>query len=275
MTSWHHCWRFKWLDKNWYLWVSFWWRYMNTVRNEEWWKWRHDDKNCVEAKNKIPSISEVISHVNKVISWMERQRKSNCLSPKYETIRGEEMLPKSKIKITYILMDRAINPKTRFEVLQSCVIPTLLYGCQTWTFSRRQTNLIQVCQRKMERRILDIRIADRIRNEELRKRSDMVDAASSAHLLKWRWGGHIARMEQDRWAYAVTIWDPRTGSRNRGRPRHRWSQELKAVVGSNWMKTARDRARWKEIIKASVIKWDKRIRSASSDSVSDSERRKL
>ena len=27
-------------------------------------------------------------------------------------------------------------------------------------------------------------------------------------------------MEEDRWAYATTIWDQPTGSRNRGRSRH-------------------------------------------------------
>ncbi|KAJ4446337.1 hypothetical protein ANN_13032 [Periplaneta americana] len=40
-------------------------------------------------------------------------------------------------------------------------------------------------------------------------------------------------MKQDRWAYATTSWDPRMGSRSKGRPRHRWSQELKVVRKSN------------------------------------------
>jgi hypothetical protein len=28
-------------------------------------------------------------------------------------------------------------------------------------------------------------------------------------------------MDQERWAYATTVWDPRIGRRNRGRPRLR------------------------------------------------------
>ena len=59
----------------------------------------------------------------------------------------------------------------------------------------------------------------------------------------------MGRMDQERWALATTVWDPRTGGRNRGRPRHRWLLEMKTVVGMNWTVLARDRVRWKEIIK--------------------------
>ena len=78
---------------------------------------------------------------------------------------------------------------------------------------------------------------------------DLEDAATTAHLLKWWWGGHVARREQERWALATTVWVPRTSRRNRGWPRHRWSQEMKTVVGTNWMVLARDRVIWKETIK--------------------------
>jgi hypothetical protein len=42
----------------------------------------------------------------------------------------------------------------------------------------------------MERKILEIKMKDRIQNTGLR-RSGMEDAGSRAHLTKWRWGGHI------------------------------------------------------------------------------------
>jgi hypothetical protein len=54
--------------------------------------------------------------------------------------------------------------------------------------------MIQIRQRKMERKILEIKMKDRIQNTELR-RSGMEDADSRAHLTKWRWGGHVARMD--------------------------------------------------------------------------------
>ena len=35
---------------------------------------------------------------------------------------------------------------------------------------------------------MDIRVADKVRNEELRRRSGLEDAVTAAHLLKWWWG---------------------------------------------------------------------------------------
>ena len=134
--------------------------------------------------------------------------------------------------LKFILLDTQISTKLRLEALKTCVIPVIIYGSQTWTFTKRQTQTIQTCQRKMERKIIGIKLQDRIRNEELRKRSGIEDAAVTAKTLKWRWGGHVVRMDQERWAYATTVWDPRIGRRTRGRPRRRWDQDFKEALGS-------------------------------------------
>jgi hypothetical protein len=120
----------------------------------------------------------------------------------------------------------------------------------TWSLTRRQNKMIQICQQKMERKILEIKTKDKIQNTELRRRSGMEDADSRAHLTKWRWGGHVARLDQERWTHAVRVWDPRPGGRSRGRPRLRWVQEFKRVVGAHWTMTAKDREKWKETINA-------------------------
>jgi hypothetical protein len=125
--------------------------------------------------------------------------------------------------LKFILMAKAISPKLRFKILQMCVIPTLLYECQTWSLMRGQDKMIQIFQRKMERKLLEIKMKDRIQNTELR-RSGMEDADSRAHLTKWCWGGHVTRMDQERWTYAATVWDLRFGGRSRGRPRFRWER---------------------------------------------------
>jgi hypothetical protein len=97
----------------------------------------------------------------------------------------------------------------------------------------------------MERKVSGINFKDRMRNKELR-RSGIEDAAKEARRLKWCWGGHVARMNQERCAYATTVWDPIIGIRNRGRPRRRWDQEFRAVVGKQCSRIARDRGKWKD-----------------------------
>jgi hypothetical protein len=50
-------------------------------------------------------------------------------------------------------------------------------------------------------------------------------------IYKWRWGAHVARQQQDRWAQSTTMWDPYIGDRSRGRPRKRWADFFKQHAG--------------------------------------------
>ena len=47
------------------------------------------------------------------------------------------------------------------------------------------------------------------------------DASNLAERLKWKWSGHLTRMENNRWTHKLTMWDPREGKRNVGRQRTR------------------------------------------------------
>jgi hypothetical protein len=73
--------------------------------------------------------------------------------------------------------------------------------------------------------------------------------SQSSKKTKIEMGGHVARMDQERWAYATTVWDPRIGRRNRERPQCRWDQEFREVVGNQWSRIARDRGKWKDALR--------------------------
>jgi len=46
--------------------------------------------------------------------------------------------------------------------------------------------------------MLDIRIRDKMRNEEIRKGTGMEDVIECTAKRKWKWAGHIARTSDDR-----------------------------------------------------------------------------
>ena len=75
-------------------------------------------------------------------------------------------------------------------------------------------------------------LQNRIRNEDLRKRTNIKDARTLATHTKWKWAGHVMRMGQNRWAHKTTTWDPRTGHRNVGSQKRRWTDDLKLHFGS-------------------------------------------
>lgn len=93
------------------------------------------------------------------------------------------------------------------KVLDSCLLLCLTYGCQTWIYDHYTKNKIQGCQRAFERSILNIKRKDRIRNVNIRKSTNVIDALEHCKRLKWKWAGHIPRMNNKKWTYKITTWD--------------------------------------------------------------------
>ena len=50
--------------------------------------------------------------------------------------------------------------------------------------------------------------------------------------LTWRWAGHVARREDNRWNKRLTDWTPREGKRDRIRPDRRWRDEIEKAAGA-------------------------------------------
>ncbi|KAJ4432629.1 hypothetical protein ANN_21252 [Periplaneta americana] len=152
--------------------------------------------------------------------------------------------------LSFILMDKSQKLQNKRQIFNSCIAPVLLYGAQSWSLTKKQALKLGRCQKRMERKntVLGISLKDRIRNEEVRRRSGVEDVVILANRTKWRWGGHVVRMQPTRWAHTATLWDPRIGWRNHGRPRTRWGDEFKLQLGGLWARIGRQRTRWKDAV---------------------------
>ncbi|CAG9133026.1 unnamed protein product [Plutella xylostella] len=113
------------------------------------------------------------------------------------------------------------------KVFNQCVLPVMTYGAETWCFTKGLIHKLRVAQRAMERAMLGVSLRDRIRNEEIRRRTKVTDIAKRISTLKWQWAGHVARRADDRWSRKVLEWRPRVGKRRVGRPPTRWSDDLR------------------------------------------------
>nr|XP_053600431.1 uncharacterized protein LOC128669553 [Plodia interpunctella] len=91
---------------------------------------------------------------------------------------------------------------------------------------------------------------------ELRYRyTSIVDVATKAARLKWDWTGYVCRMHPERWTYRLTSWIPTDGYRIRGRPRTRWSDDIKKF-DKEWQEKTKDRNAWRKLGEAFVLQWD-------------------
>lgn len=141
------------------------------------------------------------------------------------------------------------------KAMDTIVLPTLLYGCQTWTLTKDIVQKINVFQRATERSMLNIKRKDRVRNTSLRNITRVTDAVELACKLKWRWAGHVTRTTDNRWSERLLHWYPREAKRPRGRPRRRWADDIVQLAGATWTRKAKERDIWKGLEEAYAQKW--------------------
>lgn len=148
-----------------------------------------------------------------------------------------------------IFKSMRVKKETKVKALKMCVFPAIIYGCQTWALTKKAYKKLDVTQYQMMRSILNIRRMDKISNKRINNVLKMGDLSKIARQLKWRWAGHVTRMNNRRWAKKLTEWIPRSNKRRRGRKKTRWYDEFKKRVGANWQTIGRDREEWEKIVK--------------------------
>ena len=92
-----------------------------------------------------------------------------------------------------ILQDKQLPISLKKQVMDQCILPTMTYGCQTCSLNKQMTNKLRTAQRAMERKMLDLKLKDKIPCSEIRKRTKVIDIIEYTLKQKWKWAGHIAR----------------------------------------------------------------------------------
>ena len=115
---------------------------------------------------------------------------------------------------------------------RTTILPLVLYGCETWSLTRREEWKLRVFENMVLRRVFRPRRDEvtrewrRLHNEEL---NDLYSSPNIAWVIKsrrMRRAGHVARMGEERGVYRVLVGKPE-GRRPLGRPRHRWVDNIR------------------------------------------------
>ena len=154
-----------------------------------------------------------------------------------------------------LLKDRHVPTGVKTVIYTSILRPTLLYGYEAWSLTKRTRNKIQACEMRVLRIILRVTRRDRIRNNVIRKELGVESILKIIEKGQLRWFGHMKRMEQNRYPKKYYDWRPE-GRRRVGRPRMRWKDNIKTFVearGENLddieeSRMYEDRSRWKGFI---------------------------
>ncbi|WP_147453090.1 hypothetical protein [Xanthobacter tagetidis] len=125
---------------------------------------------------------------------------------------------------------RSLGMDAKRAFYEGVIVPTVLYGSETWGLREAERRKLNVFEMKYLRNMVGVKHRDRVRNEEVRRRKvERRELAERVDGRVLRWFGHMERMNDER-VVRKTMNYQVEGERPRGRPRFRWMDGVKRAL---------------------------------------------
>ena len=124
-----------------------------------------------------------------------------------------------------VIERKELSKATKLRVINAMVVPTLLYGSETWTLQKRHRSKIQAMEMRYLRKVEGVTRLDRVSNEDFRRKLGVEAVLAIADRKKKEWRERIEGMSQERLVRRVFEEDV-YGRRPRGLPRKKWIDDL-------------------------------------------------
>ncbi|CAG0886341.1 unnamed protein product [Cyprideis torosa] len=98
---------------------------------------------------------------------------------------------------------QAFSLHTKLRLLNSNVIPVLLYGCESWSPTKSDLQRCLAFENMCLRRILGVPWRDHVTNEAIRDVTRQPPVTARIEERWWMWLGHVLRMRTDKTPHAV------------------------------------------------------------------------
>ena len=117
-------------------------------------------------------------------------------------------------------------------------------GCQTWAPTKEYYRKLEICQRSIERSMLNIKISNRIKHTIIRSKTKLENVTYLIKRYKWRWTGYTMR-GAEKCSKAMIEWYHRNQKTKRGRQFKRWEDDIKTTAGPLPPRTEKNGKKWK------------------------------
>ena len=140
-----------------------------------------------------------------------------------------------------LFLDKHLPMSLKRKVFNQRVLPAMTYGCRTRSLTKTSVKKLKINQRAMERKMLNVKLKDRIRNTIIRQKTNrQTEFNNYITNAKWKSGGHIARIKDNRWTIRSTEWQTKI-VRSAERPKCHWKAEIVGQQGPACTRTSKDR----------------------------------
>ena len=140
---------------------------------------------------------------------------------------------------------------TKILVYKAVILPTLLYGAETWTTYSRHIRALESYHQRCLRKILHISWKERRTNVSVLEEANMDSIGTIIEKHQLRWTGHVVRMSDTRLPKQLLYSELTAGQRAPGGPKKRFKDNIKVnlknfrIDSTNWEALAQDRAAWR------------------------------
>ena len=135
---------------------------------------------------------------------------------------------------------RHLPRRTKVEVFKRLVLPSLLYGCETWTLTAKLKARLDSFGTANLRRILGYRWFDFVSNERVLRMTSMSKISDMVTERQMSMFGHAARLSRDDPVHRIiSCPDPPEWRRKPGRPHLTWLRQM----DSHFQRVGTDRMR--------------------------------
>ncbi|BHF76400.1 hypothetical protein SprV_0501949800 [Sparganum proliferum] len=144
---------------------------------------------------------------------------------------------------------------TKLKMHKAVILPTLLYGAETWTVNTKQARRLNHFHLSCLRHILRLNWQDRIPDTDVLERTGILSIYTMLRQTQLRWIGHLVRMDDERLPKRLFYGDVATGSRRQGGQIRRYKYTMKSFLKrlqinpTNWEELALDRSTWRRTVK--------------------------
>ena len=152
--------------------------------------------------------------------------------------------------------NRDLGMRAKRGLYESVIVPTALYAAETWGMKTADKQRLDVLEMRCLRSMCGVTRWDRLRNEEVRRRTGvLLELSNRAEQKGLRWFGHVERMDEGRMVKRISGSGVR-GGRPRGRPRFGWMEGVKRSLEARGVSVeqgrvrARDRKEWRKFVNA-------------------------